>query len=165
MNHSTCCPWLGIYFSTWFAAWYAHSDTEVPKMLVSMLRYPCPYCQGCWSVITFQTFPSHVDRHFKIEDSTGCTYFLNFEWGNLNVQVSTPGLASAYKLCQTLGLTPAAPQSWFYSPPLTRTAVNIQGRVIFTKKIASFVLSNRSCNPQAIKFPRGYGPSQRSHGN
>ena len=63
-----------------------------------------------------------------------CKYpFLNFEWGNLNVQVSTPGVASAYKLCQSLGPTPAAPESWFYNPSMTNKSQI--ARVFFPKKM------------------------------
>ena len=74
-----------------------------------------------------------------------CKYpFLNFEWGNLNVQVSTPGVASAYKLCQSLGLTPAAPQSWFYNPSMTNKSQ--RARVFFPKcfKLHSSNLSSKS---------------------
>ena len=76
-----------------------------------------------------------------------CKYpFLNFEWGNLNVQVSTPGVASAYKLCQTLGLTPAAaaPQSWFYNPSMTNKS---QIARVFFPKCFKLHSSNLSSKP------------------
>ena len=70
--------------------------------------------------------------------------FLNFEWGNLNVQVSTPGVASAYKPCQSLGPTPAATQSWFYNPSMTNKSQ--RARVFFPKcfKLHSSNLSSKS---------------------
>ena len=73
-----------------------------------------------------------------------CKYpFLNFEWGNLNVQVSTPGVASAYKPCQSLGPTPAATQSWFYNPSMTNKSQ--RARVFFPKcfKLHSSNLSSK----------------------
>lgn len=77
------------------------------------------------------------------------------------MQVSTPGLTSAYELCQTGPKTPAAPQSWFYSP-LWLEVQQIYSGGIFLEKC---FCPNEFCIPQAIKFPPGYAPSRRLQGN
>ena len=77
------------------------------------------------------------------------------------MQVSTPGLTSAYELCQTGPKTPAAPQSWFYSP-LWLEVQQIYSGGIFLEKC---FCPNEFCIPQAIKFPPGYAQSRRLQGN
>ena len=120
-----------------------------------LLGSVCPSHQGCWSHFNFWQRKEQDLKSLSILQVADifwilnraiwmCKYpFLNFEWGNLNVQVSTPGVASAYKPCQSLGPTPAATQSWFYNPSMTNKSQ--RARVFFPKcfKLHSSNLSSK----------------------